>query len=229
MSFSAQIKHRQPAPPNGRFSRPERDEAGFTLVELLAVIIIIGLIAGLAAPTLFGVMKANRLTGAGEELMNRISYAQQLALSKNQEIELRFYYFEDPEVPGSSDHFRATSIISPDMTSTAASDGTALSEVAFFKNGIVVPQDSKYAPIFTRPGVVMAAVPQGVLPASDAAYASIRFRPDGTSDLIGLATNECYLTLVDELDVQISDGAVPRNFFAIQIDPYTGRCTSYRP
>lgn len=202
---------------------------GFTLVELLAVIIIIGLIAGLAAPMLFGTMKANRLTGAGEELVNRISLAQQMAVSRNHEIEVRFYRFTDPETPESGDNYRASVIASPDTTTSAGGVSTIISEVAYFKNGVVVPNNSTFAPLFTQPGQADSPDDENVISNAEAVYRAIRFRPDGTSSIVGIPTNQAYLTLVDELDLQAGDSQVPKNFFAIQIDPYTGRCVSHRP
>jgi len=202
----------------------------FSLVEMLAVIAVIGLIAATTAPMLFSTMKANRLSAAGEEIVNRISYAQQLAVSRNHEIELRFYHYVDPEDPASKDHYRATLIAqpAPDPEAPGKVETIVLSDLSFLRNGIVVANSETLSPIFTEVERTDTADADRRIIASNASYKTIRFFPDGSCDLT-VKINESYLTVVEERDLEISGGGIPKNFFAIQVDHYTSRSTTYRP
>ena len=202
----------------------------FSLVEMLAVIAVIGLIAATTAPTLFSTMKANRISAAGEDIVNRISLAQQMAVSRNHEIELRFYRFADPENPTSLDHYRATLIAqpAPDPDAPGTVETIVLSDMNYLRNGIVVANEALLSPIFAEAGRADTTDADKRITGAAAKYKTIRFFPDGTSDL-PLVTNMSYLTVVEERDLAGATGGVPKNFFAVQIDHYTSRSTTYRP
>jgi hypothetical protein len=60
-------------------------------------------------------------------------------------------------------------------------------------------------------------------------YVSFRFRPDGSTDLPGRSrggSDTWYLTLVKG---EGEEGAVPENFFTIQVDPFNGKIDVFRP
>jgi uncharacterized protein (TIGR02596 family) len=201
----------------------------FTLIELLAVIAVIGLITATTVPMLFSTMKANRLSAAGEELVNRISLAQQMAVSRNHEIELRFYHYVDPEDPTSKDHYRATLIAqpAPDPNAPGVVETIVLSDMSYLRNGIVIANDQTLSPILTETTRSDYADADDRIRDVEANYKTIRFFPDGSCDVI-LVTNQAYLTVVEERDFDAA-GGVPKNFFAVQIDHYTSRATTYRP
>lgn len=202
----------------------------FSLVEMLAVIAVIGLIAATTAPMLFSTMKANRLTAAGEEVANRISLAQQMAVSRNHEVELRFYRFVDPEDSGAGDHYRATLVVEPaaDPNIAGAADYTVLSDVSYLRGGIVVASSDSLSPALAESGRQENEDSEGIIRSAPARYRSIRFYPDGSCD-VTVKTNEGYVTVADARDVANSGGEPPKNFFAIQLDHYTSRVTTYRP
>lgn len=213
----------------GRPSSSPKGGRGFSLIEMITVIAVIGLIVAMTAPMLFSTLKANRLTAAGEELINRISLAQQMAVSRNHEVEMRFYSYSDPEDPGSAPHYRATLIVKPvvDPAGTETKP-VVLGEVSRLRNGIVVGDSEKLSPILADPARSSQTDTDQIIQGATASYKSIRFRPDGTCDLTSVPADS-YLTVVEERDMQSATGGIPKNFFAIQIDPYTSRCTTYRP
>lgn len=203
-------------------------KAAFSLVEMLAVIAVIGLIAGTTAPMLFSTMKANRITASGEEIVNRISLAQQMAVSRNHEIELRFYHYVDPEDGTSLDHYRATLIAqpAPDPSAPGGVETIVLSDLSLLRNGMVIANNPVLSQVFS--GKTDVADTERRITGASASYRTIRFFPDGSNDLT-LVTNEGYLTVAEERDLQSAGGGVPKNFFTIQVDHYTSRVTTYRP
>ena len=210
-------------------SRRAAARHAFSLVEMLVVLGVIALVTAATAPTLFNMMKANRLSAAGEDIVNRISLAQQLAVSRNQEVDLRFYAFEDPEMPGSAAGYRSTLIVAPSADPSVERAGTPakiLSEMSLIKSGIVIGDSTTLSPILSEPTRVAKSDDEKYIKTDAATYKVIKFFPDGTCDL-GNVQNKSYFTLVEERDVR--GGDVPKNFFAIQIDRYTSRVVTHRP
>lgn len=67
-----------------------RDQKAVTLVELLIVLSIIAIMAGIAAPTFFNYRATLKLRTATRALLSDIRYARQLAISKNATHQLCF-------------------------------------------------------------------------------------------------------------------------------------------
>jgi prepilin-type N-terminal cleavage/methylation domain-containing protein len=60
-----------------------RERRGFTLTEMMIVILIVGLIAGIAAPPTFRFVQSNRLQTQADRLAADLQYARQIAVSNN--------------------------------------------------------------------------------------------------------------------------------------------------
>ena len=71
-----------------RFHR--RPRAGFSLVELLIVIAIIGLMAGVSVPAFLTFMKSFRLRTAGRQILGDLNYARQEAITKSRDTYVFF-------------------------------------------------------------------------------------------------------------------------------------------
>ena len=87
------------------YSAPLRGERarfwseGYSLVELLVVMAIIAILATLAAPSIVGVFQGSSISQAGQMIQDQLASYRQLALADNCTVEVRFYQFQDPNIP----------------------------------------------------------------------------------------------------------------------------------
>ena len=215
-------------------SRQSGRSQGFTLIEMMVGGAMIALIVAAVAPMVFGTLISTRLSSAGETLAGQISLARQIAVSRNMAVEVRLYEFEDPEAPGSSTAYRALAIMQASETGSRSELGKQLTDTYYLPSGIAIGNTPAMSPILASGSLRSEADREKIIKRSaNARYKAFQIRGDGTTNLEQLMQNEyhpnmSYLTLAE--DRAIKDGAdVPKNFYAVQIDPATGRTTSYRP
>ena len=67
--------------------RPHRS-AGFSLIELLTVLVILGLVAGLGLPSFLDVIARNRVVSQHNEILAGLSYARAEAIRRNVPVAL---------------------------------------------------------------------------------------------------------------------------------------------
>ncbi len=79
-SANSNPSHRNAAPRRPLSRRSRCGEGGFTLLELMLVVCIIGLMAAMALPHLSGFTKANTMTAATRQLLDDVALARQRAL-----------------------------------------------------------------------------------------------------------------------------------------------------
>lgn len=192
----------------------------FTLIELLAVMMILGLIVSLALPVAMGLMTASHLTQGTDFVVGQLKYARQLALTENKVYEVRFYKYADPSSPGSSNNIRAVQLWrnNPDGTRTA------VNRLQRFPGKMIV-SDAQAATALGDDQTPSAAEEIKNLP-SGYRYKAFQYRPDGSTTLTAGAN---YFTLVNEGDVVKPPVNIPANFSAIQIEVLTGAVRVFRP
>lgn len=233
------IKHAIPV------SRPR---SAFTLVEMLTVVGIIALLVALVTPALVDVIRSTRLNSSGDSLQNRLSLAQQSAVAKSTEVEMRFYKYVDTnsDSPNKPQFFAYQVVETPNNGAPKA-----LSEAFYFDSGIVLSSNEDFSPMLQttadqRPGDSNQYLfePGAGVGGANVKYAALRFYSDGSCRLLNnqdpgdtqLATalaftvpslKDSVLTLVETRSLE-SD-TVPQNFYCLQIDSYTGKVRVYRP
>lgn len=218
----------------------------FTLIETLVVVSIVVLILTLTAPSLFSTMKATRLTSAGDSLVGFLSEAQQLAVSSNTPVEVRFFNYTTPM--SSNKAYRAMQMFKISNISMATSNQAVESEVPVgtllrIPDGIVLVDDpSTLSPLLSASGF-QDRKPNGggaYSGQTSATYNSLRFLADGSCRTVASSTNgrvtllypvlqKSCITLCEDIGAEITVEKLPRNFYTIQIDPFTGKIRTYRP
>jgi uncharacterized protein (TIGR02596 family) len=209
----------------------------FTLIELLAVMAIISIIAAVTIPAISTMQNSMKLTTAGELLTDQLTFARQAAMTRDCEVEFRFYELPDGQPSNTSTSpttYRAVQGFSLDAD---GSQTNALTRVAFLPQGIVIDSASSLSsllpstpsnPPYAVSGSTQTA-PVGAYAPSSYNYIDFHFKPDGSTDLNPNAVSPWFVTLVNEVDLQRAGNNAPANFYTLEVDPLTGHVRSFRP
>jgi uncharacterized protein (TIGR02596 family) len=226
-SSAMSARSSRPAPSFHSSCDSKAQRRGFTLIEMLVVVAVIALITSAIAPQVFSSLMATRITSAGETMASQLALGHQLAVSGNQQVEVRFYQYVEPASPGSVSGFRAL-VLMKSAGDVGGLLGQQLTDTFYLPSGITIGNTA----ILSPPLQVLPFGPDKeniIKKVQGATYRAFHFYPDGSTDLpqFALKAHSCYFTLGEERI--IADGSVPKNFYAVQIDPSTGRSVTYRP
>lgn len=223
-------------------------QRAFTLVEMLTVVGIIALLVALVTPALVDVIRSTRMNSSGDSLLNRLSLAQQSAVAKSTEVEMRFYKYTDQnsDRPGEELFYAYQVVETPNV-----GDAKALSEAYYLDSGIVLSKDQKLSPLLQTAanqqdvtGNQYIFEPGSGVGGANVKYAALRFYPDGSCRLLNdqdpgetvvakalaftvPSLQNSFMTLVESRS--LDSGTTPQNFYCLQIDSYTGKVRVYRP
>lgn len=216
-----------------------KKSGGFSLVELLVVLTVVGMLLALTAPSLFSMFESTTLSGEGSLLRNELTKAQQDAVSKSADVEVRFFTLDSESTDDEKEYvafqffqFNNEGEMEPTTSLFQIKEPTVFSErfstLLAPESGATTEQDRKYGVIAPHQGT--AEIPSGFAGRSESAeYVSFRFLPDGSTDLPNKTStgDTWYLTLIQSKSAD--DDGLPRNFYCLQINPFNGVVSEFRP
>lgn len=212
----------------------------FSLIEMMVVLGVVGLLLAFAAPNLFSLLTSSTLSGEGTVLRNQFTFAQQIAVSKSSDVEVRFFKYADASAAQLDERFRAYQL----YQFNREGDMVPISTFFRIRTPVAVHEDTttilntsassgskndrKYGFIAPYDGMSDAPVGEGGAVVS-CPYVAFRFRPDGSTDLPFRTSQDdtWYLTLVQGEGAL--DQSEPDNYVCLQINSYNGQVTEFRP
>lgn len=212
---------------------PRRVRAGFTLVELLVVMAVIGMIVALAIPSIEPMMKGSKLTTAADDLRFRLSGYRQRAVTENQPVEIRFLKFIDTSVPGGREAYRG--YVAGRFRPARESGGNTgalrfifepIDNVVRLPEGVVLSSIPEMATMLHHNDVRRGTHPYPIEGQENVEFAGFSFRPDGSTDLPKRAGDIWFVTLMHERD-DIGNNASPDNFITLAVDSFNGAVRTY--
>jgi len=185
--------------------------AGFTLVELLLVIGIMVLLLSVVVPSVSQVGDAYNLAKEGQAMNDRITLARQLAMSKNCDVELRFYASKTPE---------GMTTWSTQLWQFNSASGTykEISAKSPVSHSIVVVDNDALSPLLSK-------LKSGANPdKASEVWNALRFRPNGRTAAT-LDNSNNFITL----QLRRDEGNAKANYYTLQINQLSGQVKTYRP
>lgn len=222
-------------------------KGAFSLIEMLIVLTVLGVLFAVAAPNLFTLLQATSLSSEGNLVRNFLTQAQQLALSRNTDVEVRFFRMSDPSAADLEDEFRAFQFFQYDQRGQLS----PASKFFRIKSPVYISDDPKLSTLLDpaansdkegkRYGYLSPSVGKGEVfvggedKGVSVPFVSFRFRADGSTDLPGRSRSSdvyqggdtWFLTLVQ--GGGDGQGGGLTNYYTIQLDPFTGRLGVFRP
>ena len=193
----------------------------------MIVVVVIAFLLAMTAPTMFSNMRASELSTQGDLLKNRLSLAQQTALSSNSDVEIRFFKYADTSNAEVLPRFRGFRFYQYNELGKLV----PVSELFNLTGSVMISDEKTYSTIISE-------MPEKDLPPNDLVqfsigvkevdYVAFRYLPDGSTTLP--KTGETwFLTLLEDQGVANAATREINNYFCIQIDPFNGSMREYRP
>jgi hypothetical protein len=127
----------------------------------------------------------------------------------------------------------ATTLASAALGATSPQYSEQIGQTVYLPSGVIFAEGSVLSPLLSNTAPAEQDR-EGVLKrATNVTFKSISFQADGSTNIAtlmpsGAQPGQSYITLVEEVP-GAEPTEIPTNFFAVQIDPSTGKATTYRP
>ena len=79
-----------------------KDRRGFSLIELIVVIVVFGILAGMAVPQFIAFRPKNRLNGAARQIYSELMWARSKAVNENSAYVVTFPTNQTMQIAGST-------------------------------------------------------------------------------------------------------------------------------
>lgn len=128
-----------PTPPTVRPFRASSFRAGFTMVEILAVVIIFGVLVTVAMPKVQGIMRTSRVNAAAAIVAGDLNHAYTLAARSRRPVRLTCddagtgYTITERDTP---ENVMVTRSVGSDKDMKVTSGSCSAATVDFFPNGL---------------------------------------------------------------------------------------------
>lgn len=191
---------------------------GFSLIEILVVVAIIGIVLTLTVPSITGLAGSSRLNAAGNLLVDQLNLARQTAVARNRPVEFRFYQGETPQGPGIVGF---QSFVLDD-----SGEYTAITRLNRLPEEVAGLLSSRLSTLADLPATTDGSNRN---PSGTTSTHVFEFRPDGSTNLP--FTAQWYLTLGQARDLAGggNNSTPPDNFFTVMVNPVSGKTKIFRP
>ncbi len=223
------------------------EKRAFSLLELLAVLFIIGIIAIFVTPAVTTMLKGSQISQAEQIITEQFKLARQEALIRNHNVQLRLIRFGDPEMPGEKAGDPTTGFVRAIQLMEVIDSGPIpvylpISQPQILPQAVIVDRTA-LSTLVNDPTLSTPIQAQQARNASDGAggdpampkgidwnydYVSFRFRPDGSTTLSSTSGTIWCITLRNWNDPP-KGTTPPANFVTLQLDPVSGTVRIFRP
>jgi uncharacterized protein (TIGR02596 family) len=215
-----------------------RRKKGFTLVELLAVVTIMGLLSAATLPAIQSVLQSTSITQGGQTLVEQINLARQIASTRNTTVQVRLIKLAQVQNPS------ATGYNAIQLWGTPSGNNQAipLGHMVILPPSVVISEDTtNYSKLLAEASVPALPLPTLQVAAGVASYTYFSVTPSGMIPVSNLAAGEtsemtgAYLSLVPAHYGNSSTLPTPgvtsaqSNYLIVQMNPNTGSTLVYRP
>ena len=214
---------------NPKFQHSRRPESAFTLVELLAVVGIMGLLAAVAVPSLKGLTGSGGRKQALSQVMGALEIARNTAINSGTNAAVIFP--DSTFASGEAYKYRSMAIVSYLDTTIATNTNSNVSFEKLVSSWIVLPQGISFLPAYLRTttttNMISVTAKIRIPPKTNditITCPGIIFQSDGglldgaTNSIAGVAFFEGSVT-----DTTPNINSKMTNFETVRLTRYTGR------